>query len=493
MTIRIRLNREWLLGDRIGAGGFGQVYAATAVDGEAAVVKLIPKTPGADRELLFVELRGVRNVVPIIDSGDAGTSWAIVMPRAEMSLRQYLDSTDYLPTTTDVVAVLTDIIVALVDIDGKVVHRDLKPENILRLHGTWCLADFGISRYAEASTAPDTQKFALSPPYAAPERWRAERATTATDIYSFGVIAFELLTQRRPFPGPDLESYRDQHLHDDAPELDSQSPTSLKALTAECLYKAAGARPSPGNILARLQRLGQEAVSGGRERLREAHLAEVARRSESERRASEGRSVAERRSALFKIALESGKVIKKALFDAVVESAPTAARSTGKFRGEALSLGPAQIEFFGVVETGNSPWERWAPSAFDVVAHSGIIIRVPRDEYGYEGRSHSLWFCDAQETARYQWFETAFMVTPMVPRSTTIKPFKLDPGEEAAKALWNGVAEWQLAWPLTPLTTGDLEEFIDRWASWFADASDGRLRSPSMMPERPTPRDWRQR
>src|SRR5207249_9510398 len=99
-------------------------------------------------------------------------------------------------------SILAGITAALVDLNRKIVHRDLKPENVLLLGDSWCLADFGISRYAEATTAPDTQKFALSPPYAAPERWRAERASSATDVYSLGVIAYEMLSGSRPFPGP---------------------------------------------------------------------------------------------------------------------------------------------------------------------------------------------------------------------------------------------------------------------------------------------------
>jgi serine/threonine-protein kinase len=91
MARRIKLARTWTLGDRIGEGGFGRVFAAESSDDESAVVKLVPKAPGADRELLFVKLDGARNVVPIIDSGEADDSWAIVMPRAEKSLRQYLD------------------------------------------------------------------------------------------------------------------------------------------------------------------------------------------------------------------------------------------------------------------------------------------------------------------------------------------------------------------------------------------------------------------
>ncbi len=69
----------------------------------------------------------------------------------------------------DAIGVLSDIAEALVAIADRIVHRDLKPENVLLLKGQWCLADFGIARYAEATTALDTQKYAMTPPYAAPE------------------------------------------------------------------------------------------------------------------------------------------------------------------------------------------------------------------------------------------------------------------------------------------------------------------------------------
>jgi serine/threonine protein kinase len=119
-------------------------------------------------------------VVPIIDSGETADEWVLVMPRAERSLRQHLDSRgDKRLEVKEAVSILTNLAVALTDLDGKVVHRDLKPENLLLLDGTWCLADFGISRYAEATTAPDTQKFALSPPYAALLHWRKSARSEA--------------------------------------------------------------------------------------------------------------------------------------------------------------------------------------------------------------------------------------------------------------------------------------------------------------------------
>lgn len=488
MAVRLFLGREWTVGKQIGKGGFGRVFEAMSDAGEPAAVKLVPKIPGAARELLFVKLDGVRNVVPIIDSGETGDDWVLVMPRAEKSLREHLDAAKGPLTTENVVAVLSDVATALVDLDGKVVHRDLKPENILRLNGAWCLADFGISRYAEATTAPDTLKHALSPAYAAPERWRFERATIATDIYSLGAVAYELLAGNRPFGGPD---YRDQHLRLDPKPL-TGGPAALRSLIGECLYKAEGARPSPSNFLARLQRLGNEPILGGRARLQAAQLAEVARRSESDRQASEARSAAEKRTDLFKSASTSWKTIQSNLVDAIKGDAPAVAVREGKRSGLTLALGGGQIEFFPIVETAQSPWgEGFRPPAFNVVAHAGIIVRVSRNQHGYEGRSHSLWFCDAREAGRYQWFEIAFMLSPLLPHSTRIKPFLLDPGGEAAGALSRGMAEHQLAWPLQPLTLGDLDEFVDRWAGWFAEAANNTLNSPSTMPERPTPRDWR--
>src|SRR4051812_22887546 len=246
MTDRLKFEHKWIRGDRIGGGGFGQVYAVESTQGETAVIKLVPKAPGAIRELLFVDLNGARNVVPIIDSGETADSWAIVMPYAEKSLREHLDQIETPLETADTIAILKDIGIALADLDGKVVHRDLKPENVLLLNGHWCLADFGISRYAEATTAPDTQKYAWSAPYAAPERWRAERATSATDVYSFGIIAFEMLTGARPFPGPEFYDSREQHLHVDPPALTAGAPP-LRSLITECLYKASGARPGAAN------------------------------------------------------------------------------------------------------------------------------------------------------------------------------------------------------------------------------------------------------
>ena len=70
-------------------------------------------------------------------------------------------------------------------------------------------------------------------------------------------------------------------------------------------------------------------------------------------------------------------------------------------------------------------------------------------------------------------------------------PFALDPGEESGGAVGPGLAEYQVAWPFTRLEVGHLEEFIDRWAGWLADAAGGDMRYPSSMPERTPDGTWR--
>lgn len=395
---------------------------------------------------------------------------------------------------------MTDITSALVDLEGRVVHRDLKPENVLMLDGKWCLADFGISRYAEATTAPDTQKFALSPPYAAPERWRNERAASAADVYAVGVMGYELLRGTRPFPGPKLEDFREQHLHDDAPALD-QAPPRLASLIEECLYKAPAARPAPSNLLARLAKAVRTSESAGLSKLQEAQRAEVARQSNTASAASRAQSEAERRSALLAAAQLSLRKISTALREFVQEGAPSAAidaapSAAGGFHpdpstGWRMQLHQADLTFTSASQTPSSPWGSWEAPGFEVIAHASVGIRIPRDRFEYEGRSHSLWFCDARQAGQYGWYETAFMVSVLTGARGRQNPFSLDPGEQAAKALWTGLAEFQLAWPFTRLEVEDLDEFVDRWGGWFADAAQGRLQHPGTMPERSLQGSWR--
>ena len=211
----VDLSQAWILDRQVGSSGFAEVYEGHNDAGERAAVRLIPQLPGTHREHLFEELAGVKNVMPVLDRGEVDGYWVLVMPLAEKSLREYLDERGGCLAVSEAVPVLVDITGALVAVEDKVVHRDIKPENVLLLDGHGQLADFGIARYAGATTAPDTLKYATTLPYAAPEQWREEQATSATDVYAVGVVAHEVMSGQTPFGGPD---YRRQHLEEHPPK-----------------------------------------------------------------------------------------------------------------------------------------------------------------------------------------------------------------------------------------------------------------------------------
>jgi serine/threonine-protein kinase len=474
--------RAWELGAELGEGGFGKVFEARASDGREGAAKLVPKAPGSDRELLFVDLGDARNIVPIIDQGETDQAYVLIMPKAERSLKDEIAAQGPLAPSA-ALPILTDVAEALASLDGRVVHRDLKPGNILLLDGHWCLADFGISRYAEASTAPDTQKYAMSFPYAAPERWRFEHATNAADVYALGVVAYQLLTGSLPFPGPTQEDFRHQHLHENPPRL-TAAGSRLRALVDECLYKAPQSRPTPANVLARLQRAGEDATGAGASALASVHQGEVARLAEDNRAASVARSDEERRAELRQTAARSFEHISESLLDVIRENAPTASVLPGRGgTGWTVQLRNARLTLWSL-EASRSWNTNGRKPAFEVVSSSAVSIDFPPLRSGYAGRSHSLYYCDAKEAGSYGWYETAFMPGGFAPSSRNQAPWALHPGEEAARALAAGIDVVQCAWPFTKLDDDSMSEFVDRWIVWFATAANGQLQHPSQMPER---------
>src|SRR6266700_3116885 len=126
----IELQRKWNLGSEIANGGFGRIYEAQDENGSQAVIKLVPKAPGASRELLFEPISGYPNIIPILDYGEWGDYYVLVMPLAEKSLRQYLSETGGKLTTDKSLGILIDVAEALAGLQRDVVHRDLKPDNI---------------------------------------------------------------------------------------------------------------------------------------------------------------------------------------------------------------------------------------------------------------------------------------------------------------------------------------------------------------------------
>lgn len=483
MPDAINLTRRWRLGERLGTGGFATVHLVQSEDGESAVVKLIPKDPGAERELLFDNFDGVPNVVPVLDRGKWDNYWVMVMPLAEKSLRDYLVEMGGRLDVDVALPVLVDIAEALVAIENRVVHRDIKPDNVLLLNSHWCLADFGIARYAHATTAADTRKYAMTHAYAAPEQWREERASSATDVYALGIIAYELLAGQRPFQGPNPSDYRHQHLESSVEPMVGV-PVRLQSLIGECLYKPPQARPAPQNLLARLK-ASVQAASPAAARLQEANALAVQQKAENERQDSAAQVAAKRRSDLCKVADQSLEDILGLLDQQIRTNAPAVQASKEPRRRE-WSLNGATLRVDRALMAGEGSSEGMP---FEVMERTKISLTVPIDRDGYSGRSHSLWYCDAQQPDAFRWYETAFCQRL---NRNKVEPFALAPGGDHVVPPLSGVMHTvQLAWPFTSIDQGDEESFIERWIEWFAEAAQGQLRRPRRMPERDASGSWR--
>ena len=130
--------------------------------------------------------------------------------------------------------------------------------------------------------------------------------------------------------------------------------------------------------------------------------------------------------------------------------------------------------------------------SFEVIAHTCVTLTIRPSGFGWAGRSHSLWFCDAQQPGVFRWYETAFMIPFGGTSRNGLVPFDMVPGDpNAIQALAPVTHSHQVAWPFTPIDQGDEESFIERWMEWFAKAAQGQLRRPSTMPESNPQGSWR--
>ena len=145
--------------------------------------------------------------MPILDPGETDDYFVgRVAARASKSLEAEVEAAAGKLDEASVRSILVDVATALTDLaQRQVVHRDIKPPNVLWLDLAWCSRTSASLSLSDVTTAKYTWKMAGSSPYVAPERWRMERATSASDVYSLGVLAYEILA------GGDLPSARTRH------------------------------------------------------------------------------------------------------------------------------------------------------------------------------------------------------------------------------------------------------------------------------------------
>ncbi|MEV6218244.1 serine/threonine-protein kinase [Nocardia sp. NPDC051833] len=477
----------------IGQGGFGAVYE---VDNGArrAALKVVPKRPGADRESLATELADVRNVIRIEEVGEdnAPASYLLLMPLAQTSLRTVLSDRGALPED-EVIKILRDVVTALDDLGRAVVHRDIKPDNVLLLGETWHLSDFGIARYAEAATATVTHKGTATLHYAPPEWWRNEHLHSHSDVYSTGVMAYELLTGACPFTGRSREELRDQHLTTPPAPLATVSVPKLATLVLSMLDKRPAARPTPRKILERLATATIEPSTALR-KLHAADLAHVTRSAEETAERNAAEQVTALRAERESVAVEQ----LSAIFATIAETVEAETSGTVRKRAEdalhlrlSMKSPPATLEMH--FYQGADSVSRRPGLPFEVIATAVIAVFSYDPGRIWQGRSHSLWYCDAKHAGEFAWYETAFADDWRGTRQNQpwVDPYARSVDDTSILALRPDVDSPLVAWPFTEVDLHDLGEFRDRWIGWFADAALGRLVRPENIPERPVAGSWR--
>lgn len=205
------------LEEEVGRGGMGVVYRAVRVDGEfdqTVAIKLIKR--GMDTDLILKRFRRERQITAALNhpniayffgggSTDDGLPYFVMEFIVGLPLYKYCD--EHRLTLRERLAIFRQVCWAVQAAhDSRIIHRDLKPSNIMvNNEGKPKLLDFGIAKALdpELMTTDDvptaTQLRAMTPEYASPEQIAGEVITTASDIYSLGVILYELLTGHRPY------------------------------------------------------------------------------------------------------------------------------------------------------------------------------------------------------------------------------------------------------------------------------------------------------
>ena len=242
------IDGRYRIAERIAAGGMGEVFRGhDAVLGRDVAVKILHVSLAGDAGFIDRFRREARaaaslnhpNIVAVYDWGNTDGTYFMVMELVSgHSLRDLLAARDRLEPA-QVADVLHQTLDALSHAHREgIVHRDIKPENILVTdEGVAKVADFGLARaYAESrvTQAPGTVTGTVQ--YLAPEQIQGEAADPRTDIYSLGIVGFELLTGHVPFIGETSVAVAYKHVRERVPAPGKSERSVPKAMDRLILW-----------------------------------------------------------------------------------------------------------------------------------------------------------------------------------------------------------------------------------------------------------------
>ena len=247
MTGKI-LDERYELIDKIGSGGMADVYKARDILLDRIVaVKILHDNFVEDNDFIIRFRHEAQsagklshpNIVGIYDVGCDKDIHYIVMEFVEgETLKQYILDHPNIPIDT-AVRISIEIGYALEEAHANgIIHCDVKPHNVLLTkNGKVKVTDFGIARAINSSTVMDKQSILGSVHYLSPEQAAGDKITEKTDIYSLGIVLYEMLTHHLPFEGETAVSIALQHMQGDIPRPTKYNP-AISPMLEECLLTA---------------------------------------------------------------------------------------------------------------------------------------------------------------------------------------------------------------------------------------------------------------
>ena len=251
-----RLDGRYELTELIGEGGMANVYKATDVlENRVVAVKILKVEFSENEEFLrrfrneskAIALLSHPNIVKIYDVGFSEKIQYIVMEYIEgITLKDYIDSERVL-NWKDAVHFIIQILRALQHAHMRgIVHRDIKPQNIMLLmDGTIKVMDFGIAKFARDESRTATDQAIGTVHYISPEQARGDVTDAKSDLYSVGVMFYEMLTGRKPFDTDNPVSIAVMHMQNAAVrprDINPNIPSGLEEIIMHAMEKDANKR-----------------------------------------------------------------------------------------------------------------------------------------------------------------------------------------------------------------------------------------------------------
>lgn len=242
-----RLDGRYEIQEIVGVGGMSVVYKAyDNVDDRIVAVKILKEEFLTNDEFVrrfkneskAIALLSHPNIVKVYDVSFGEKLQYIVMEYVDgITLKEYIQKQNAI-TWNDALFFTTQILRALQHAHDKgIVHRDIKPQNIILLsNGNIKVADFGIARFSRSETRTLTDTAIGSVHYISPEQAKGEFTDERADIYSVGVVLYEMLAGNVPFEADSAVSVALMQLQDDAKKLTDINPDIPVGLEQICIH-----------------------------------------------------------------------------------------------------------------------------------------------------------------------------------------------------------------------------------------------------------------